>query len=380
MKRMFCLAAVVLGCSAASWAAEFYVSPTGNDGNAGTSWGTAVLTVAKGVELASDNDNVNLAAGTYAAAASVDVNKKVNIVGPNAAKTGYDLTRAAEAILSAPAAPAIKLTVAGGTIKGITAQNTPSTEDHATNAMTAVVLGNAADVVIENNIVVGQPASSGALGPNGIVAFNAANALVKGNLVKDVLTTNRSCIKIQSCTAGQALNNQVTNTAYNGIAFDSSAGGIAQGNTADTCAQPGIQVANGAVYTVVSNVVTGCNTALGADKGGIAVATGATDVKVQYNRLTGNGKAAVAFRNVASVLGSATEVSYNNFLGNNLVGVFMGRQGELSAPNNYWNAAGGPAASGADAVAIGANGGTVNSTPFATAQVPNASVAGWTAY
>ncbi len=380
MKERICLAVALFGLSIPTFAADFFVSPTGNDTNPGTSVGSPVLTIAKAVELASDNDNINVAAGTYAAAATVDVNKKVNILGPNAAKTGSDVTRGAEAILTAPAAPAIKLSVTGATVKGIKAQDTPSAETHAINAFTAVIFGNAADVVIENNIAVGQPASSGATGPNGIVVLNASNALVKGNLVQNVLTTDRSGIKIQSSTAAQAVNNKVTNTAYNGIALDSSAGGNAEGNTVDTCVQPGIQVANAAVYTVKSNTVSGCNTVNGADKGGIAVATGATDVKVQYNRLTGNSKAAVAFRNVASALGSATEVSYNNFLGNASVGVFMGRQGELLAQNNYWNAAGGPAAPGADAVAIGANGGTVNFTPFAASEVPKASVADWSAY
>ena len=52
-------------CPRQAGAATYYVSPSGNDGNAGTSWATAKQHVQAGVNAESSGDQVWVAQGTY---------------------------------------------------------------------------------------------------------------------------------------------------------------------------------------------------------------------------------------------------------------------------------------------------------------------------
>ncbi|MDD4278321.1 DUF1565 domain-containing protein [Candidatus Sumerlaeota bacterium] len=374
MSKFLGLAVAVTICSTAAWGADFYVATTGNDSNPGT-LESPVATIAKGIELAADGDNVNVAAGTYDGA--VVVNKAVTLLGPNANKAGFATDRAAEAIVKAAAAPAIKLDADGAKLKGFTVNDTPSTETHGTNTNTGVVEMTKANTIAMNNIVVGQSAASGDAGPSGISAYMIDSPTMEGNYVYGCLTTNRSGMKFQTCSGTiSAINNKVENCAYLGLYFDSCNGGNIDGNTVSNTAQPGIQVANGAGYVVTNNVITGCNTGNGADKAGLTAAAGATNITFRYNKLSGNKKAGISFRNNTADIGTA-DVNYNSFLGNEAVGIYMGRAGNVNAQNNYWNSPSGPTGTGADAVALGTNGGTVDSSNFATAEFPDASVSEW---
>lgn len=81
-------AAAPLACPPPSVAAEaataYYVSPSGNDSNAGTSAGAPLATIQKAVDLAPTGAVVNLAAGTYKQDV-VTRRSGVTITGPSTA-------------------------------------------------------------------------------------------------------------------------------------------------------------------------------------------------------------------------------------------------------------------------------------------------------
>ena len=295
------------------------------------------------------------------------------VQGPNYAKAGAAGDRVAEAVISGVAAPAVTISATGASLEGFRLENVTSTETHATGAAYTAMISVTATGTVSNNIVVGQPTGSDA-GPNGIVVTAAgASTVVSGNWVKDVMTTNRSGIKLAGASC-QVLRNKVTDTAYNGIAFEAT--GTADFNTVERCLQAGLQGASAASYTFTNNTITGTNSGNNSKRGGINITANASGATIQYNTLTNNGVSGIAYREDPAAV--ATElVNYNNFKGNNGVGLFMGRSGNVDAKNNYWNNAGGPTATGADAVLIGANGGTVTTDPYATTQFPNASVTEW---
>ncbi len=381
MKRFLTFAAIATLCASAAWAADFYVNgTTGNDSNDGSS-ASPVATIAKGIELASAGDNVNVAAGTYAGA--IDINKGVTLLGPNADKTGFATNRVDEAIITAAEAPAVKLSAENAKFKGFTVRDTPSSQTHASDSgMTGVVNAFAANnAVIANNVVVGQPDNAEAKGPNGIVTQSGNYQSVEGNFVKDVLTTNRSGIKIQSCPNSTVANNKVTNIQYNCIALDSSGPSTVDGNIMENCVNPGTQGAGGN-YTFTNNIINNTNTANKSGRGGLNVSNNAAskDFTIMYNKFAGNGVCAISYREVAGDVGTE-KVNYNSFLGNAGVGLFLGRTGTVDATNNYWNSADGPTGTGADAISISTTyPGTVTSTPFAPTEFPNANVSEWSRF
>ena len=64
---------------------NIYVSTTGDDSNDGLSEATAVATVAKGYELASDGSTINIAAGTYDQSSSITLDKSITFNGADGA-------------------------------------------------------------------------------------------------------------------------------------------------------------------------------------------------------------------------------------------------------------------------------------------------------
>lgn len=376
--------AAFAACVSAGFAADIFVDGVaGVDTNNGLTPATAVKTIAKGIELVGENETVTVAAATYTE--KVALNKAgVKLLGPNATKLGYATDRAPEAIISGvdtnAAAPSVHVTGLGAKFAGFKVENVTSTEVHGGgNDFTALIYGSAvSNAIVANNIVIGQPDDAGK-GPNGICFSGAGAAIAEGNLVKDVLTVNRSGIKLQSCLASKAIKNKVINIQYNGIATDASSGGMMDGNITENCGQGGLQVANTGLegsYTVTNNIVKNTNTINAAGRGGLAITSNAYNVTISHNKFTGNKVAAIGFRDGTADIGTATVVG-NSFLGNDLGGIYMGRSGSILANGNFWNAAGGPAATGADAVKLGPNGGTVTAVSFAAEEFPDATVAEW---
>ncbi len=59
----------------------YYVTPSGNDNNNGTTWAQAFLTLQKAVNTASDNDEIRIQSGTYIVSETCVINKSLIIKG-----------------------------------------------------------------------------------------------------------------------------------------------------------------------------------------------------------------------------------------------------------------------------------------------------------
>jgi hypothetical protein len=77
------LGAIVTRVQASS---TWYVAPGGNDSNDCLSVGTACATINGAISKAADGDTIEVTAGTYSAA--VSINKAVTLLGPNAGIAG----------------------------------------------------------------------------------------------------------------------------------------------------------------------------------------------------------------------------------------------------------------------------------------------------
>ena len=79
--RSLAAIALVAGMAMSAQAATYCVRPSGSDSNVGTSWGTAVQTIQKAIDLASAGDTIRVTNGTYNAISTA--NKSIRIESVN---------------------------------------------------------------------------------------------------------------------------------------------------------------------------------------------------------------------------------------------------------------------------------------------------------
>ena len=79
--RTLIAAAISLSVAASAPAADWYVSTTGGDANAGTTREAAFATIAHAVDVAADGDTIRVLAGTYEVAAAISVTEAITVVG-----------------------------------------------------------------------------------------------------------------------------------------------------------------------------------------------------------------------------------------------------------------------------------------------------------
>ena len=82
LRWVVCIVTVLFACST-SRGATWYVAPGGNDGNEGTNWKTAFLTIGAGVTAAAaaNDDIVLVSNGTYTVSTAISVTKAITIRG-----------------------------------------------------------------------------------------------------------------------------------------------------------------------------------------------------------------------------------------------------------------------------------------------------------
>lgn len=154
--------------------------------------------IQNGIDAATAGDNVNVAAGTYVE--NVSINKALVVLGPNAGLAGYDLSRGAEAILTADTndpstdnvevlvrALADDITIDGMTIDGnnpalgVSAVVINGIHIHARRGITNINLSNT-EVVIDNLVVRNNILQN--FGQRGISQYNGPAAPTTSTLVE----------------------------------------------------------------------------------------------------------------------------------------------------------------------------------------------------
>ncbi|MBI3987618.1 MAG: VCBS repeat-containing protein, partial [Lentisphaerae bacterium] len=84
-RKIAVLWSIVLAAEAGR-AATYYVSPSGNDANNGTSWALAKLTINAGVGVATNGDTVLVANGAYLLTATIAINQSITLKSVNGAQ------------------------------------------------------------------------------------------------------------------------------------------------------------------------------------------------------------------------------------------------------------------------------------------------------
>ncbi|PKO14407.1 hypothetical protein CVU37_14595 [candidate division BRC1 bacterium HGW-BRC1-1] len=362
--RYFSVAVIAAGLVAVAGAATpIYVNgATGLDTNDGVAPGTAVQTVAKGVELVDAGGEVIVAAGAYTE--QVVLAKKVALKGANFGISPNPGTgRVAESIFTGNAPNvAFEAGSVDSSIDGF--KFTGATND----AVNGAIKGSANGIVMKNNII---DAHSG----HGVNATGVQNWTIEDNKISNIGGTSRSALFLISMQNSLIKNNVINTTVYAGIIVDSGQTLTLEGNTISNVTQPGIQVANSAgPVTVTKNTITNANTSNGVDKAAISIYANSLVVDVTLNTISGSNGAFSVRSSGTGTVASTVHVNNNDFLGNTSPQVKNRAPGgttpALDATNNWWGVATGPAA--ADLAEAG-----VTLTPFLA--VPSA-VDGWSKY
>ncbi len=326
------LLAGALTTSASAATPIFVNAATGSDSNNGETAGTAVQSLAKGLELVDTSGTIQVAAGTYSQA--LVLAKPVVLLGANAGISPNTATRGAESILTVDG-PMITIGAGaeGSVVDGF--KLTGATND----AVDGMIFGTVSDGVVKNNIIDGN---SG----HGIRVLGAQRWTIEDNLIQNVTGSSRSGMFLLSFQESVVKNNTLKNLNYAGMICDAHQNTVIEGNTIQNATQPGIQVANSAgPVTITNNNISQTNSANGADKAAISIYPNTLIIDVTNNTLS-NNNGAFSVRNQAGAVASTVHVNNNNFLGNTTPQVKNRAQGGglLDASNNWWGVATGPTA------------------------------------
>ena len=138
LKKTAGLVVAMLLMVISAFATNYYVSPTGSDGNTGLT-GFPKQTIQAAINVASSGDMINVAAGSYTEV--ITINMALSLVGPNSGTPGSG-TRVAEAVLLN-----CDIDIAGTGAVAVDGFNI-----YQTNNITDVILiGGATPATIENN-------------------------------------------------------------------------------------------------------------------------------------------------------------------------------------------------------------------------------------
>lgn len=333
MQKHLCVVLLLVLHAAILRATEFYVSPTGNDGNDGLTPATAKQTIQAAINAASSNDIINVAAGTYAG--SILVNKLLTLRGPNTGVDPCTATRSPEAIITGTdplgvvkvAANSVvidgfKIVPVGTGTYGVLIQNQETNLtvryvvfDASASDRDAINLWEGTGAHIHHNKI--QDAVFG-IGGGSDDASNPTSAVIEDNCISNTR------LGITGYHDGSTIRR---NTVENFVAAPPAAG--ISGQLLNTT------VSNNSI----SNYPQGAGIALTA----FPPRPHSSNVQISGNTVTGNG-AGIFLDAAATLVG--VEAHFNSISGNLAYGVLNASSVSFDAGCNWWGSALGPTHAG----------------------------------
>lgn len=322
--------------------------------------------ITSAVAAATTNDILIVQAGTYNEGGTVFIDKALTIRGSNAGVSPSNASTTTEAIVQGVAnQPVFSIlpNVGNVTIEGLTIE--------MNNANGVALQADGSNAVIRQNTFTGMgPFNSGIVYMDTGNTASSSSAQIIDNLMRDVSTAGGSTtsgVQVIRFNTVRVTDNQIANITGPGVAADSMTNGFIAANKVSNVGEQGIQVA-GRNGTIDNNDITNANTVSGADRGGIRVRDGYTNlgtVDVLSNVVT-NSYNGIAIRDTTGATGTVN-VNYNNLIGNTNAGFYHGGTGAVNATNNWWDDINGPVvgATGRNAIA-GSGAANVTANPFST--------------
>ena len=285
--------------------------------------GISYTTIQAAINAANPGDVIEAIAGTYNEALTID--RSLTLRGPNHSLTPCIDTRLPEAIITGG------LNVNNGSTKivvveGFHFQGVTTPFNYNGNVGTATLTAT-----FKNNLV------STSSGQMAVFVGNATNSAV--------LNVTNNCFQNMSGNAMQIgggdfvaniTNNIINTTGTAGINADAIKNSTISNNTISNTVQQAIQLAGVSEgVTIANNVITNCNTSLGADRGGIRLrgSNYSGPINVTNNIISGS-RNGVAIANGEIITGKTINVTDNNLAGNTTT-IYHGGTGTLNATCNW---------------------------------------------
>ncbi len=319
------------------------VSGTGTGYNPiqNTTQNTYFCTIQSAINAANANDVIQVPAGTYAE--SLNINKALSILGPNANISPNGGSRATEAIINlSTGTRSIYINASNITIKGFEIINSANAGAiMAGSGISGISHSTPTNIVIEKNYMHDLNGAAILLLGNYTVR-NCAWTINDNKIDRTTLGTYLgggygSGIKMWTGSNCTITNNVLTNIGFTGIDVGWIQNSTISGNTLTTLVDNGMQVVGtNSNLNITNNTITNANypsATLG--QGGIKLFGSPINLSVTNNIVTGSGSAfAVEPGNNAA----GASVNNNNFAGNTY-GVYHAGTGTLNATCNWYGSA-----------------------------------------
>jgi LruC domain-containing protein len=308
---------------------------------AGKLFKTASTTFANNILYATAGNSIYVSSGTYAE--SLNINKALTILGPNANISPNGGSRATEAIIDlSTGTKSIYINASNITIKGFEIINSANAGAiMGGSGISGISNSTPTNIVIENNYMHDLNGAAILLLGNYTVR-NCAWTINDNKIDRTTLGTYLgggygSGIKMWTGSNCTITNNVLTNIGFTGIDVGWIQNSTISGNTLTTLVDNGMQVVGtNSNLSITNNTITNANypsATLG--QGGIKLFGSPTNLIVTNNIVTGCGSAfAVEPNNNAA----GASVNNNNFSGNTY-GVYHAGNGTLNATCNWYGSA-----------------------------------------